>query len=119
MPGLGIRRHDLPSADERSTPMRKRSRTRRAGRGLTPRKRRVPVLLEITRDVPHHVQCMLWGKSAGRCEFAGCNEILWKSQVTQEPVNIAQKAHIYSFSSAGPRGNRGVSTKQLNDLGNL
>jgi len=62
---------------------------------------------------------MLWAKAAGRCEFSGCNKPLWKSSVTQEQVNIAQKAHIYSFSNDGPRGNKGTSSEQLNDLCNL
>jgi hypothetical protein len=62
---------------------------------------------------------MLWGRAAGRCEFAGCNQSLWKSRVTQEQVNIAQKAHIYSFRSGGARGNRGVAPGDLHDLANL
>jgi hypothetical protein len=74
---------------------------------------------DVTRRVVSSVQCMLWGKAAGRCEFAGCNKPLWKSSVTQEQVNIAQKAHIYSFSSGGPRGNRSIPKDQLNRLGNL
>lgn len=71
------------------------------------------------RDINPVIQRMLWGKAAGRCEFAGCNKSLWKSSVTQEQVNIAQKAHIYAFSSDGPRGNRGVPRAKLNDLQNL
>jgi hypothetical protein len=39
--------------------------------------------------------------------------------VTQEGVNIAQKAHIYSFSGAGPRGNRGITAEYLNSIANL
>lgn len=74
---------------------------------------------EVTRDIRPHIQCMLWGKTAGRCEFAGCNKRLWKSSVTQEQVNIAQKAHIYAFSSDGPRGNKGIPKEKLNDLDNL
>jgi len=62
---------------------------------------------------------MLWGKAAGRCEFNGCNKPLWKSSVTQEQVNIAQKAHIYAFSSDGPRGNQEIPKERLNDLDNL
>jgi hypothetical protein len=34
-------------------------------------------------------------------------------------VNLAEKAHIYSFSADGPRGNRGVDAKRLDALGNL
>jgi hypothetical protein len=81
--------------------------------------RRQPAILDVTRYVQQSVQFMLWGKAAGRCEFAGCNEPLWKSPVTQEQVNTAQKAHIYSFSSMGPRGNKSIAPDQLNDLPNL
>ncbi len=62
---------------------------------------------------------MLWGRAAGRCEFEGCNQELYKSRITQEPVNIAQKAHIYAFSAAGPRGNRRVARTSLNSIENL
>jgi hypothetical protein len=61
---------------------------------------------------------MLWGRAAGRCEFDGCNRILSRSSVTQEQVNIAQKAHIYSFSESGPRGHEGIDD-QLNSVENL
>ncbi len=81
--------------------------------------RAVTSIEEATRRVPVPVQYMLWGRAAGRCEFAGCNQSLWKSRVTQEQVNIAQKAHVYSFRSGGPRGNRGVASGDLNDLANL
>jgi hypothetical protein len=37
--------------------------------------------------------------------------------VTQEPVTIAEKAHIYSFSSEGPRGHDGIGT--INSIDNL
>ena len=74
---------------------------------------------EVTRHVPTAVQCMLWGKAAGRCEFSGCNKPLWKSSVTHEAVNTAQKAHIYSFSANGAHGNREIDKERLNDLENL
>lgn len=72
-----------------------------------------------TRNVTPTVQCRLWGRAAGRCEFADCNKPLWKSSVTQEPVNISQKAHIYAFSKRGPRGNRGFPKHLLNSEANL
>jgi len=62
---------------------------------------------------------MLWGQAAGRCEFRGCNEPLWKSLVTQQQVNLAEAAHIWSFSPNGPRGHEGVPTVLLNDCSNL
>lgn len=74
---------------------------------------------EVTRIITPATQNMLWGKSAGRCEFAGCNKALWLSSITNQQVNIAQKAHIWAFSSAGPRGNEGVDSSLLNSLDNL
>jgi hypothetical protein len=47
--------------------------------------------------------------------------LLYKSPVTQERVNISEKAHIYSFSPAGPRG-RGPHARNAthpNDVRNL
>lgn len=77
--------------------------------------------LKLTRSVDRATERELWARAAGRCEFRGCNKPLYKSPITQERVNIAQKAHIYSFSKFGPRG-RGEFKKKtagLNKVGNL
>jgi hypothetical protein len=74
---------------------------------------------EVTRHIKDAVSNMLWGRAAGRCQFDGCNRLLSRSPVTQEDVNIAERAHIWSFSDAGPRGNDGVPDDSLNDLCNL
>ncbi len=76
---------------------------------------------EVTRYIKPQVERELWARAAGRCEFNGCNRLLYKSPVTQEPVNIAEKAHIYSFSEDGPRGWGPLATNKtkLNDLNNL
>lgn len=79
----------------------------------------ITTVKHVTRYIKPLVANMLWGKAAGRCQFTGCNQPLWKSSVTQEQVNIAQKAHIYSFSGDGPRGNDDITEEALNDLGNL
>ena len=50
---------------------------------------------EVTRHITDQVQRELWARAAGRCQFSGCNTLLYKSAVTQETVNLAQKAHIY------------------------
>lgn len=76
-------------------------------------------LREVTRTIKPEVTAMLWGRAAGRCEFWGCNTPLWKSTVTQERVNRAQRAHIYAFSGNGPRGHKGISAAALNDFDNL
>jgi hypothetical protein len=76
---------------------------------------------EITRHVNREVERELWARAAGRCQFDGCNRPVFKSPVTQEKVNISEKAHIYSFSKTGPRGWGPFVTnkKQLNEVANL
>ena len=61
-------------------------------------------LAKLARNVPRPVERELWARAAGRCQFSGCNRILYKSPITQERVHISEKAHIYSFSTGGPRG---------------
>ena len=74
---------------------------------------------ELSRNIKPSVQTMLWGRAAGRCEFQSCNRILSRSPVTQETGNISEKAHIFSFSEGGSRGNEGVSDEVLNSVENL
>ena len=77
--------------------------------------------MKLTRSIDRATECELWARAAGRCEFDGCNRLLYKFPVTQERVNLSQKAHIYSFSAAGPRG-RGPFAKDatgLNGVENL
>lgn len=75
---------------------------------------------DVTRHIPSWVQALLWGRAAGRCEFTGCNRPLWKSDVTQETRNIAERAHIRAFSDQGPRADD-VSWPEsaVHDPGNL
>jgi hypothetical protein len=75
----------------------------------------------VTRYIKRNVERELWARSAGRCEFAGCNKPLYKSPITQERVNISEKAHIYSFSQNGPRGWGPfiINRNELNDISNL
>lgn len=82
---------------------------------------KVGPVLDVTksRTVKKATRHMLWGKAAGRCEFEGCNRLLWKHPLTQEQVNIAEAAHIYAFSDKGPRGNEAIADEILNDLDNL
>jgi SMODS-associated and fused to various effectors sensor domain len=76
---------------------------------------------DVTRYIKREVERELWARAAGRCQFDGCNRIVFKSPVTQERLNISEKAHIYSYSKDGPRGWGPFVTnkKQLNDVPNL
>lgn len=79
------------------------------------------MVVEVTRYIKPLVERELWARAAGRCQFSGCNTLLYKSAVTQETVNLAQKAHIYAFSEKGPRGWGPFKTglTRLNDISNL
>jgi len=76
---------------------------------------------DVTRHIKIEVERELWARAAGRCQFSGHNRILYKSPVTQEQVNIAEKAHIYSFSENGPRGWGPfiLNKKEINNISNL
>lgn len=76
---------------------------------------------DVTRHIRRNVERELWARAAGRCQFSGCNRTLYKSPVTQERVNISEKAHIYSFSCLGPRGRGalGKNVRLINDVCNL
>ena len=79
------------------------------------------MITEVSRHIKKEVERELWARAAGRCQFHGCNVLLYKSSITQETVNLAQKAHIYSFSKNGPRGRGPFTTneKGLNEILNL
>lgn len=77
--------------------------------------------VEVTRHIKETVGRELWARAAGRCQFSGCNTLLYRSAVTLEVVNLAQRAHIYAFSENGPRGWGPLKTglSELNDVSNL
>lgn len=79
------------------------------------------MIKEVTRSVRRTTERELWARAAGRCEFNGCNKLLYKSPVTQEAVNVSEMAHIYSFSEKGPRGwgPFRLSPGNLNDISSL
>ena len=62
---------------------------------------------------------MLWGRSAGRCEFRGCNRDLSRHPETVESVNVAEAAHIIGFSENGPRAEKDISKELAQDIDNL
>lgn len=69
--------------------------------------------------IPLNVQCELWARAAGRCQFRGCNRLLYKDELTQQRSNLGVISHIVSFSPDGPRGHP-VRSKQLEiDIRNL
>ncbi len=69
-------------------------------------------------SIPEPVKRELWIKSGGRCEFRGCNKYLYMDGVTKQPRNLSNIAHIVSWTSNGPRGNKD-SEKLATDISNL
>lgn len=69
--------------------------------------------------IPESVKIRLWGKSAGRCQYDGCNRPLWQDDVTQVEFNTAYIAHIIADKPDGPRGDPALSDQLKNDISNL
>lgn len=69
--------------------------------------------------IPEKVRYLLWAKSAGRCEFNGCNKPLWRDGLTQLEMNFADVAHIIGDSAQGPRGDVILSKEYCSDVSNI
>lgn len=78
---------------------------------MTERSRRPPI--------PEPTQRELWARAAGRCEFRGCNELLYIDDLTKQRSNLATISHIIGFSPAGPRGDPQRSKLLEKDIRNL
>ena len=70
-------------------------------------------------NISEPVRSLLWARSAGRCEFDGCNEPLWRDGLTQLEMNFADVAHIIGDQEHGPRGDALLSKAYCNDANNL
>ena len=69
--------------------------------------------------IPEKVRYLLWAKSAGRCEFDGCNKPLWRDGLTQIEMNFSDVAHIIGDQPKGPRGHAILSEKYRSDVNNI
>jgi hypothetical protein len=70
-------------------------------------------------SIPLWVQNELWARAAGRCEFRGCNELVFLDTLTQKRSNISAISHIVAYSPDGPRGDPVRSKKLEKDISNL
>ena len=57
---------------------------------------------------------MLCARAGGRCEFRGCNRVLFRDEVTLNEFNDTNVAHIVASSPNGPRGDA-IRSHQLSD----
>lgn len=72
-----------------------------------------------SRSIPQGTKVLLAARSAGRCEFAGCNRYLFEHPLTLKDGNFSEHAHIIAFSELGPRGREEISAEELNSADNL
>ncbi|WP_037327088.1 SAVED domain-containing protein [Runella zeae] len=71
------------------------------------------------KEIPEKVVNLLWARSAGRCQYEGCNEMLSRDILTKRNYNAAYIAHIIAAEPDGPRGDEILSPKHCQDFDNL
>lgn len=62
---------------------------------------------------------MLCARAAGRCQFDGCNDFLFKDEITLREFNKSNVAHIVASSPDGPRGHAVRSFELSQNIENL
>jgi len=70
-------------------------------------------------SIPQKVQWDTWLRAGGRCEYRGCNEALWRDNLTLAVMNRAYLAHIVADSPNGPRGDAQLSEQLKADPTNI
>ena len=72
-------------------------------------------------SVKEKVKYLLWAKSAGRCQFDGCNKPLYQHDHTQIEMNFGEIAHIIGQGENGPRSYAELKQDKdyINDISNL
>lgn len=61
----------------------------------------------------------IWAKSGGRCEYEGCNKLLYRDDLTNDELNGGLIAHIVAASPGGPRGDDVESARLVDDIDNV
>lgn len=68
-------------------------------------------------DLPTKLR--LAAASAGHCQFRGCRTYLYRHDVSGLSVNLSENAHIYAFSTDGPRGDESGRPEDIDGFENL
>lgn len=71
------------------------------------------------KSVPMRVQVELWARAAGRCEFRGCNKLVFRDGLTKQRSNLSVVSHIVAYWPGGPRGDDVRSPQLCQDINNL
>lgn len=70
-------------------------------------------------SIPDLVRLLTWVRAGGRCEFRGCNDLLWRDDLTMQAMNKAYLAHIVADKPGGPRGDLIESDRLKADPSNI
>jgi hypothetical protein len=71
------------------------------------------------KSVPSGVKTELWARAAGRCEFRGCNKLVFRDGLTKQRSNLSVISHIVAYWPGGPRGDAVRSPLLCHDIANL
>lgn len=73
------------------------------------------------RQIPISTKRKLWVVTAGRCQYPGCTELLWRDSVTYQELNKSYIAHIEAVSEGGARYNKILARdkSKLHEFSNL
>lgn len=69
--------------------------------------------------IPQKVRAKLWLRAGGRCQYDGCNDPLWRDELTLAEMNKSYIAHIVADSPDGPRGDPVLSPLLAKEFSNL
>lgn len=69
--------------------------------------------------IPQQVRFKVWLGAGGRCQYMGCNQALWRDDLTLAEMNRAYLAHIIADRPDGPRGDVQLSEKLKADPANI
>ena len=65
------------------------------------------------KSIPEAIKLQLWVKSAGRCEFKGCNTPVWYNGLTLSGGNFGEVSHT-AISAVMRYSNNNEQTNFLN-----
>lgn len=69
--------------------------------------------------IPDKTKLRLWILAGGRCQYEGCNEPLWRDELTLAQMNAAYIAHIIDVNPKTHRYDPVLSPKLASDISNL
>lgn len=74
----------------------------------------------MAKNVSEKARLVLWTRSAGRCQYEGCNKFLLGDIIFgSEKLNTAYVAHIVAREPTGPRGDPVRSQQLADDINNV